>query len=97
MSERFSLSKTIRSPIPALPWERMKDKILGKNYALSIVFIGGKKSASLNKKLRKKNKSANILTFPLSSKEGEIYLTPTEIKKDAKKFGLGHRQFFARR
>lgn len=93
--ETFSISKTIKIPYPKIPFKEIKDKILGKEYSLSLVLIGVKKSQFLNKKYRRKNKVANILTFSLSKMEGEIFITPKEIRKDLKKFGLSYRSLFA--
>lgn len=93
--ERFSVSKTIKTPYPKIPFKEIKNKILGREYSLSLVLIGSKKSQSLNKKHRQKNKVANILTFSLSKVEGEIFITPKEVKKDIKKFNLNYRSLFA--
>ena len=60
--------------VPNLPWEKIKNKILGKDYNLSIVLAGNKRMLGLNKKHRGKNKIADTLSFPLSKKEGEIFL-----------------------
>lgn len=95
MDEYFSLSRTTRTTIPRLPFEKIKDEVLGKKYALSLVFIGKKQSQKINKKYRKKDTPANILSFPLSRCEGEIYITPMEIRRDAKKFIMSYRSFFA--
>ncbi|MDD5069042.1 MAG: rRNA maturation RNase YbeY [Candidatus Pacebacteria bacterium] len=65
----------------------LKDKILGKNYDLSLVFIGPKESQSLNNKFRGKNKPTNILSFSLSKTSGEIFITPSVAKKEAPRFG----------
>lgn len=76
-----------------LPFAKIKNKILGKNYELSLVFIGAKKSQALNKKHRKKDKSANVLTFRLSDTEGEIFICPEIAKRDAPKFDMKTREF----
>ena len=65
----------------------MKNDILGKKYSLSIACVDEKTSKELNKKYRNKNKSTNILSFPLRPDMGEIILCPTKIKKETKKFG----------
>jgi ssRNA-specific RNase YbeY (16S rRNA maturation enzyme) len=63
----------------------MKDKVLGKKYELSLVFIGDKKSLSLNKQFRKKNHIANVLSFPIDADLGEIFINYPNAKKEAKK------------
>jgi ssRNA-specific RNase YbeY (16S rRNA maturation enzyme) len=52
----------------------MKESVLGKKYELSLVFIGDKKSKSLNKKFRNKDYKANILSFPIDNDMGEIFI-----------------------
>jgi len=59
---------------PSLPWEDAKNAILKKDYNLSVVFAEDSLMKKLNKKYRKKDKPANVLSFPLSDKEGEIFI-----------------------
>lgn len=86
MSE-VALSATARS-YPKLPYSEMKDDILGKEYRLSLVFIGKDKARKLNKQYRKKNYVPNVLSFPLSTKDGEIFITPAVAKVECKKYKL---------
>ncbi|MDD4989627.1 MAG: rRNA maturation RNase YbeY [Candidatus Pacebacteria bacterium] len=73
----------------------IKDKILGKKYDLSLVFIPPTKSRELNYKFRGKNKPTNVLSFPLSKNSGEIFITPSVAKKEAPKFGKTFNAFVA--
>lgn len=66
-------------------WYKIKDEILGKDYELSLVFIGDKKSKNLNKKFRNKNYSANILSFHIDKNFGEIFINFPNAKKECKK------------
>ena len=101
MGDNFSILKDklgglsfVDSSKPSgLPFERIKDAVLGKNYELSLVFIGRKYSQTLNKKYRGKGKPANILSFPLSKTSGEIFICPETAKKDARKFEMKEREF----
>lgn len=106
MGNNFSISRTLKNKPDGLffvdsglPFERIKDVVLGKNYELSLVFIGEKYSQTLNKKYRKKNlpaqagKPANILSFPLSKTTGEIFIDLTTAKKEMKKFDMKEREF----
>lgn len=81
-------------PIPVSKIEKAKKQILGETYELSVVLIGEKKSAQLNSEYRKKDKSTNVLSFPLNKKEGEIFLTPNKIKKEIKKFDMNYQKLF---
>jgi probable rRNA maturation factor len=87
MSEiNFSITNTTKGKLSRLPFSDMKDYSLGKKYNLSLVFIGEKKSRYLNKKYRGKDKSTNILSFPISKNEGEIFITPSVAKWECKSF-----------
>lgn len=85
---RFSISKTIRGAIPRGPFLRMKESVLGKEYTLSLVFIGDRKAKTLNVHYRNKQTPANVLSFPFSKHEGEIFLNLARIRREHKKFGL---------
>ena len=67
--------------------------VLGKKYSLSLVFIGDKLSKKLNNKYRKINKPTNILTFPLSKKEGEIFINLNLSKKQSSKYDRKYNDF----
>ncbi len=84
---RFSITNTTKDTLPRVPFAKIKDKALGKNYCLSIVFIGKNRSKTLNKNYRGKDKPTNILSFPLDKKSGEIFITMDVAKKQAKSFG----------
>lgn len=73
-------------------WAEIKNYALGKNYNLSVVFAGDKLVRNLNKKYRKKNKSTAVLSFPLSKKDGEIFLNKNFIAKEARLIGLSSKK-----
>lgn len=85
--ETFSITATARS-YPKLPYQQIKDDILGKKYALSLAFVGGTRAQQLNAAYRNKTYTPNVLSFPLEDGVGEIYITPTIAKKEAKKFNM---------
>ena len=85
-SEYFSINSTLKRKLPKGSFLNMKDFYLGKKYDLSLVFCGSKKSQSLNKKWRKKDYPANILSFTVSDTMGEIYIDLDTAKKQHKKF-----------
>ena len=86
MPEDLSVINTTKSKLPSLPFSLIKQDILGKNFSLSIAFIGEKKSQKLNNTYRGKNKPTNILSFPLSKTEGEILICPNVVKTQLKEF-----------
>ncbi len=55
-------------------WKDIKNQVLGKKYDLSVVFVGDEIMKNLNKIYRKKDKIANVLSFPLSKENGEILI-----------------------
>jgi probable rRNA maturation factor len=65
-------------------FEKLKNDILGKEYSLSVAFVGPKKSREINKKYRKKDRPTNVLSFSLYQNEGELVLCNAVIKKEAK-------------
>ena len=58
--------------------------ILGKTYDISLVFVGDKRSRTLNHIYRKKDKATNILSFPLSKTSGEIIINPYITAREAR-------------
>ena len=75
-----------------------------KDTILSVALVSQKKAAELNKKYRKKDKVANVLSFPVGNDKilsgvegglGEIVLCPSQIKKEAKKYGMIFEQALA--
>lgn len=87
MTENFQISNFTKGKIN-LPFEIIKNKILGKGYNLSLVFVGERRSKKINLKYREKNKSANVLSFPLSENEGEIFITPKRAFRQAHLFEM---------
>jgi len=64
--------------------------------ALSVALVGQKKAAELNKKYRKKDKVANVLSFPVAELGlGEVVICPQEVRKEAKRYGMIFEQALA--
>ena len=89
----FAIHRTTKGKLPRLPFERIKNNILGKHYVLSVVFIGDIRAKALNKKYRKKNSVPNVLSFPLEKDEGEIFINPNKARKDAHLFDMSTTHF----
>jgi len=85
----FSISQSAHS-YPSLPYESMKNDILGRTYTLSLVFVGRDRAQQLNTTHRKKDYVPNVLSFPLDERTGEIYITPAVAKREAKKFDMSY-------
>ncbi len=92
-SEFFSLKNNTKGKLPRVPYLKIKEHILGKKYVLSLVFVGETLSKKLNNQYRQKNKPTNVLSFPLSKSEGEIFLNLTRAKMEAPKFDDSYTDF----
>ncbi len=84
----FSISHTTRKPFPQHPYETIKNDILGKSYTLSLNFIGTTTAQKLNQQYRKKDYIPNVLSFPLTATDGEIFICPVIAQRQAQKFDM---------
>ena len=85
----ISIKKTFRGHVPAIPFERVARYALSASYPryeLSLVLCGDALARKLNKKHRHKTYAANVLSFPLSSLEGEIFLNVGAATREARRF-----------
>src|SRR5580692_5286645 len=87
MRAQLSIRNTTRGQVPRLPFEKMAQRILGNKYELSLVICGDSLAQRMNKEYRKKSYKPNVLSFPLSKHEGEIFLNVQCAKREAKKYG----------
>ena len=76
----------------------------GQKKAISIALVSQKRAVELNKKYRKKDKVANVLSFPIGNDKipsgvegclGEVVICPQEVRKEAKKYGMIFEQALA--
>lgn len=84
--DNFSILNKTKGKLPRLPFAGMKDSVLGKDYDLSLVFVGDEESRELNVKHRGKDYIPNVLSFELGPDSGEIFINPSEAKKQAADF-----------
>jgi probable rRNA maturation factor len=89
------MTNETRASIPRVRFSDMKDAALGTEYKLSLVFTTPARMQQLNKIYRNIDKPTDILSFPLSDTEGEIYISPTESRKEAKNFDRKYENFLA--
>jgi probable rRNA maturation factor len=73
--------------------KKIKDGVLGSRYDLSFSFISAASMRRLNRTYRDIDKPTDILSFPLSKNEGEMYICKSETRKEAKKFGRTYENF----
>lgn len=84
----FSLTSTLHKPLTNKPpFERIKEHTLGKRYDLSLVLCGDTKARRLNQTYRNKSYNPNVLSFPIDTSSGEIYINVRQAEREAKKYG----------
>lgn len=86
--ENFTITSTIKHYPIHIPYEAIKQKILGARYELSLTFIGKSRAAALNQTHRQKTYVPNVLSFPLTETMGEIFICPSIAEKESSKFNL---------
>lgn len=91
----FDITTTLKGTLPRVPFENIKREILGGSYELSLVLIGDKLGKRLNQEHKSKNTPTNVLSFPISKSEGEIFLNVRRAQRDAKKFEHTQREHIA--
>lgn len=91
----FTLINETDSSIPAVDFVSIKNSALTKKYSLNLIFTTSAKIKKLNTIYRNKESATDILSFPISKNEGEIYICQTEARKEAKKFDREYENFIA--
>lgn len=86
METTFSISNTTKHVVLPLPFKKIKEDIIGKRYSVSLVFVGAKRSQTLNMTFRKKDYTPNVLAFEVDENHGEIYITPSIAEKEAPEY-----------
>jgi len=93
--DNFTLIKETRGSIPRVSFEAIKNEVLGEKYNLTVIITTSARIKKLNSIYRNKDHATDILSFPLSESEGEIYISPIETRKEAKKFDRTYENFFS--
>lgn len=94
----ISFSSTLKTIAPlslrkeGAVFKRIAQDVLGSSYELSVVFVGDARSRNLNRAYRHKDKPTNVLSFPLSSASGELYLNVPLARREARLFETTPRQ-----
>ncbi len=78
-----------------IPYEEIAEKILGTKYELSLVICGDTLAQRMNKEYRKKTYKPNVLSFPLSKTEGEIFLNVRTAAREARRYHVSLRDRLA--
>ena len=94
-SETFSIHRETKGKLPRLPFADIKKEILGDDYELSLVFIGRKRAIEMHQDWKSKNDPVNILSFPLSKTEGEIFISLEKARTECKNFDRTYENYLA--
>lgn len=95
MEVHFSITNTTQGKLPRLPFEDMKNEVLGSRYDLSLTIVSKAEIKKINLKHRNQNKVTDILSFPLSQNAGEIFINLEETKRASKDFNRPYENFLA--
>ena len=90
----FSIvNETRASKLASARFRAIKNAALGIDYHLNLIFTTPARIRKLNLIYRDKDEPTDILSFPLSKNEGEIYICRSEARKEAKKFDRPYANF----
>ncbi len=90
----FNLINETKERTPHAEFEAIKNDLLGKNYILNLIITSSENIKKLNTIYRNKEHATDILSFPISDTEGEMYISIKETKSEAKKFERTYENFF---
>lgn len=93
--DNLSITRETKGKLPSLPFLHIKNEILGKNYELSLVFVGRNQAIALHQEWKSKNDPVNILSFPLSNHEGEIIISLEKARRECKHFERSYENYLA--
>ncbi len=82
------IKSTVHTAPLRLPYNLMKEKVLGKTYELSLVFVGSRRMRTLNRTYRNKDKVTDILSFTLTKDSGEIFICIDKVARQLKKLNV---------
>ncbi len=91
--DNFMISSTQKST-PKNDWvlfDKIKNKVMGADYELSLNFIGKERMRTLNRTHREKDYATDVLSFPLDeagekNKMGEVFINLDVANKKSKDF-----------
>ncbi len=86
------INKT-KGKLPRLPFVSIKDRVLGSTYDLSVSFVPASTQRRLNRIYRGKDRTTNILSFPLSKTSGEITIDLAKVEHEALDFDMTYSTF----
>ena len=76
-------------------FKRLQKEVLGPHYDLQHAFLSPKEMRKVTRRTKNKNKVSNVLSFPLSKTEGEIFLNISASAREARRYETTHRKRLA--
>lgn len=89
----FTLINKTNATLPRVAFRAIAEEVLGTKYKLNLIIVGPEEIRKLNLIYRNRDEATDILSFPLSDNEGEIYICPSEARMEAKKFDRPYNNF----
>jgi rRNA maturation RNase YbeY len=93
--DNLTVTRETNGKLPRLPFLHMKNAILGKDYELSLVFVGRAQAVALHKEWKGKPDPVNILSFPLAKNEGEILISLEKARRECRNFDRSYENYLA--
>ena len=94
-TSNFTLINETEAKLPPIDFDALKIAALGAKYELMLIVTTPARIKKLNTIYRDIEKPTDILSFPLSKNEGEMYISPIQTRAEAKKFDRDYENFFA--
>lgn len=91
----FSIINKTSGKTLDVPFEKIKDAVLGKRYDLSLALILPKEARRITLHTKQKDKASDVLSFPLSATSGEIFLCPSTIRTNARAYTRAYEKHLA--
>lgn len=82
------IRKTVRGPLPRIPFQEIAKEILPGRYELSLVVCGDTLAQRMNTTYRQKTYRPNVLSFPNDTYEGELFLNIRCAAREAKRYNV---------
>jgi probable rRNA maturation factor len=93
MRGSYSLVNKTARPQRGIPFKKIKEKVLGPKYELSVALLTAAQARKVTKATKNKDKASNVLAFPLSKRSGEILLCPATAKTQAAAYDMTPKKF----
>lgn len=91
----FRVVNETSAALPRAAFRAIALLALGSKYDLTLIVTNAKRIKLLNAIYTGKRVATDVLSFPISARQGEIYMCLTEVRKGAGKFGRTYANFIS--